>query len=402
MAVQTLTNKSHYQITRQLCWAFFLISTISCTANNSTNTPSPTLKDAFRGQFLIGIAVNERQFTEADPKAVQLITNNFNSISPENVLKWQSVHPSPETYTFDMADKFVEFGLKHNMVIIGHTLVWHHQTPLWVFQNEKGEKVDRETLIARMRDHIHTVVGRYKGKIKGWDVVNEALNENGQLRRSRWLEIIGPDYIKLAFKFAHEADPDVELYYNDYSIENEPKRRGAIEIVKSLKAEGIRIDAVGMQGHYLMNWPTLQQIENTINDFKKLGVKVMITELDIDVLPRVEGHLGGGDIRTIRITDPQRWHELDPYPDGLPEEKQDALAQRYAELFKVFLKHHDTISRVTFWGLTDGESWLNYNPVPGRHNHPLLFDRQYKPKKAYYAIIRAAQEFESSQKNKDK
>ena len=196
----------------------------------------PVLKDAFKGKFKIGVAINQAQFTETDARGAALIKKHFDSISPENVLKWESVHPRRDGYDFAMADRYVEFGTKNNMYIIGHTLVWHSQTPAWVFQNDKGEPLDREGLLARMRDHIHTVVGRYKGRIKGWDVVNEALNEDGTLRQSPWMKIIGEDYLAKAFQYANEADPQAELYYNDYSVENEAKRNGAVAIVKKLQA----------------------------------------------------------------------------------------------------------------------------------------------------------------------
>lgn len=345
-----------------------------------------SLKDVFGNRFLVGVAVNGRQFTGSDERAVRLVESHFNSISPENVLKWESVQPLPGQFAFEVADRFVEFGLQRGMVVIGHTLVWHHQTPGWVFTDGAGNRVTREVLISRMREHIMTVVGRYKGKIKGWDVVNEALEEDGSLRRSPWLEIIGPDYIRLAFEFAREADPGAELYYNDFSMENAPKRRGALRLLRELKAQGVRIDGVGLQGHYLMKWPSPGQLDRTIKQFAGLGLKVMITELDVDVLPRVEGYVGA-DVRTIAVRDPRLLEKLDPYRAGLPEAVDRALAKRYAELFEVFARNQGSITRVTFWGLTDGDSWLNVIPVRGRHNYPLLFDRDYRPKRAFYEVV---------------
>src|SRR3954469_11846612 len=205
------------------------------------STAQPALKDVFKQDFLIGAALNPNQFSGRDARGVGIIVNHFNSITPENVLKWALVHPRPDTYSFDGPDTYVTFGEKHHMFIIGHTLIWHNQTPAWVFQDEKGNQVDRETLLKRMRDHIHTVVGRYQGRIKGWDVVNEALNEDGTLRQSPWLKIIGEDYLVKAFQFAHEADPDAQLYYNDYSLENEAKRKGAVQLITKLKASGILV-----------------------------------------------------------------------------------------------------------------------------------------------------------------
>jgi len=229
----------------------FTVAAIGLLMTAGGANAQPTLKAAFKDQFLIGAAVNQRQFTEEDKRGVPIIKAQFNSITPENVLKWELVHPRPGTngYDFGPADRYVEFGEKNGMTIIGHTLVWHSQTPRWVYQDAEGKDLDREALLARMRDHIHTVVGRYKGRIKGWDVVNEALNDNGTLRQSRWFKIIGEDYIARAFEFAHEADPNAELYYNDYSLENEAKRNGCIELVKKLQARGVNIRGIGTQHH---------------------------------------------------------------------------------------------------------------------------------------------------------
>ena len=268
------------------------------------------------------------------------------------------------------------------MQIIGHTLVWHNQTPRWVFEDEKGNPVDRETLLNRMRDHIHTVVGRYKGRIFGWDVVNEALNEDGTLRQSPWLKIIGEDYIAKAFEFAHEADPKAELYYNDYSIENEAKRKGTIALIRRLQAENVPVAAIGIQGHDHMDWPSAELEDAALTDFAKLGVKVNITELDIDVLPRTTGQQGA----EVTLHAEAR-SELNPYPDGLPDAVQEALAKRYASLFSVFLRHRGLITRVTFWGVTDAGSWLNNWPVNGRTSYPLLFDRNARPKPAFGAVL---------------
>ena len=347
----------------------------------------PSLKAAFHDSFRIGAAVNAAQFTEADAPGAALIKKQFNSITPENVLKWERVHPKPGVYDFDLPDRYVAFGEKNHMRIIGHTLVWHNQTPPWVFENDKGNPADRETLVSRMRDHIHTVVGRYKGRIAGWDVVNEALDEDGTLRQSPWLKIIGEDYIAKAFEFAHEADPQAELYYNDYSIENEAKREGAIRLIRKLQAEGVPVAAIGIQGHDKMDWPSLDQEDAAITAFAKLGVKVNITELDIDVLPRAT-RAQGAEV-TLHA---ESQAALNPYAAGLPDAVQQALAKRYAGLFAVFLRHRDVITRITFWGVTDGDSWLNDWPVRGRTSYPLLFDRDAKPKPAFDAVLQLAKE----------
>jgi endo-1,4-beta-xylanase len=345
--------------------------------------PGPlTLKDAFKNDFFIGAAINQTQFSDEDLRGDPIIKAQFNSTTPENILKWESVHPQLGKFDFAAPDRYVEFGEKNNMFIIGHTLVWHNQTPRWVFQDENGKPVTRDVLLARMRDHILTVVGRYKGRIKGWDVVNEALNEDGTMRNSPWRKIIGDDYIEKAFQFAHKADPSAQLHYNDYSLENEPKRNGAIALIKRLKAEGIPITAIGLQDHVKMNWPTPDQEDATISAFAKLGVKVMITELDVDIVPATQHN------RTADITlNNQPAAGANAFTNGLPEAQQQALAQRYAELFRVFVKHRADISRVTFWGVTDGDSWLNSR---NRVNYPLLFDRAGQPKPAFNAVISVA------------
>jgi endo-1,4-beta-xylanase len=341
-----------------------------------------TLKDAFKNDFLIGVALNESQFTGKNARETALVKAQFNSISPENALKWEAIHPELDKYNFDPADRYVAFGQKNDMFIVGHTLIWHSQTPESVFQDDKGNPVDRDTLLKRMHDHISTVVGRYKGKIDGWDVVNEALNDDGTLRQSKWETIIGDDYILKAYQFAHEADPKAELYYNEYSIENAPKREGAIALIKKLQAQGVHISAVGLQGHYKMDWPSPAQVDKTIRAFSKLGVKVMITELDMDVLPPAT-HSQAAEV-SMNIALQAR---LNPYTNGLPDSVQRALAKRYADLFGVFVKNSSSISRVTFWGVTDADSWLNYWPVKGRTAYPLLFDRNCQPKPAFDAVI---------------
>lgn len=342
----------------------------------------PSLKDAYQGAFLVGAAVNAAQFTGADARGAALIAAQFNSITPENVLKWEHVHPKPGVYDFDLPDRYVAFGEQHHMWIIGHTLIWHNQTPPWVFQDDRGQPVDRATLLERMHDHILTVVGRYKGRINGWDVVNEALNEDGTLRQSLWLKIIGDDYIAKAFEFAHEADPRAELYYNDYSLENSAKREGAVALIRKLQAEGVPVAGIGLQGHVKMDWPTAMQEDAAITAFAALGIRVNISELDVDVLPRTTPQ-NGADVALKIESQPS----LNPYINGLPDKVQEALTQRYADLFGVFLKHRADLGRVTFWGVTDGDSWLNDWPVRGRTNYPLLFDRRGQPKPAFDAVV---------------
>lgn len=357
-------------------------------AGTAVAAHAPTsLKAAYKGDFVIGAAINAAQISGQDARGDAIVTAQFNSISPENVLKWALVHPQPDKYDFTLPDQYVAFGRKHHMFIVGHNLVWHNQVPAWVFHDAQGNLLTRDALLARMRDHIHTVVGRYKGKIQSWDVVNEALNENGTLRESLWLKIIGEDYIEKAFEYAHEADPQAQLTYNDYNLENEAKRNGAIALVKKLQAKGIPITSVGLQNHDSLTWPTADQEDATISAFEALGLKVTISELDINVLPSA-GHQPTADV-SLSIAQNKA---LNPYADGLPDSVQQQLAARYAELFRVFLKHRGTVTRVTFWCVTDGDSWLNNWPMQGRTNYPLLFDRNGQPKPAYDAVIRVASE----------
>lgn len=345
----------------------------------------PTLKAAYQGAFLVGAALNAAQFSGQDTAEAALVAAQFNTISPENVLKWESVHPRPASYDFAAPDLYVAFGERHGMFIVGHTLVWHNQTPRWVFADASGTPVSRDTLIARMRDHIQTVVGRYRGRIGGWDVVNEALDDDGSLRRTPWLTIIGPEFIPLAFRFAHEADPSAQLYYNDYSLENPAKRQGAVALIRRLLADGVPVTGIGMQGHDRLDWPSVEQEDSTIAAFAALGVKVMVTELDVDVLPRAVRQTGA-DIRLSAAARP----ELNPYPESLPDSVQQALARRYADLFGVFYRHRGEVARITFWGVTDRDSWKNNWPVPGRTNYPLLFGRDGRPKPAFDAVLAAA------------
>lgn len=348
---------------------------------------APALKDAYKNDFLIGAALSARVFDGRDPKDAALVADQFSSISPENALKWGPIHPQPDAYNFGEADRYVAFGEAHHLAVIGHNLIWHNQTPAWVFKDAQGRPLTREALLQRMHDHILTVVGRYKGKIKGWDVVNEALNDDGSLRQSQWMKIIGPDYIEKAFAYAHEADPSAELYYNDFSLERPDKLKGAVALVARLKAHGVPITGVGLQTHDRLDKPSLQATDEAISAFAKLGVKVSITEMDIDVLPAAVKD----PTAEVSLT-AKRTPGLDPYPHGLPAAAQQQLAERYKALFDLFLKHRDVIERVTFWGVTDGDSWLNGWPVEGRTNYPLLFDRDGRPKPAFFAVVHAASE----------
>ena len=364
-----------------LCLLLLMINTWESFGNE---VKIKGLKDYYADNFLIGAALFPELFD--DPLSANLITRHFNSMTPENDFKWALVHPAPGEYKFDRADKIVEFTGANDIKLIGHTLVWHSQLGEGVFTKEGAagpeEMVDKEELFKRIKDHIDTVAGRYKGKVLGWDVVNEALNEDGTMRESAFYRIAGNTYIEKAFEYAEQADPVAELYYNDYNLVKPEKRRGAISLIKNLQEKGLKVDAVGIQAHWDMTFPSLEEIEKSIIEFSQLGIKVMFTELDVSVLPSPWGS-PTADIG-IRHNNSEN---MNPYPDGMPDEMDEALANRYRNIFSVFNKYKDKVSRVTFWGLHDGISWKNNFPIRGRTDYPLIFDRNMKPKKAYWEII---------------
>lgn len=366
---------------------FSLAAFASLAMSGAVGAQTTSLREAYRTHFLIGTSVNTDNYADENSEDARLIKTHFNVLTPENIMKWDALQPRPGQFDFRAADRLVEFARKNQLYLVGHTLVWHSQTPAWVFAGEDGAPLTREILLGRMRDHITTVMTRYQGRVQAWDVLNEALNEDGTLRDTPWRRIIGDDYIEKAFEYARAADPAAHLYYNDYRLEVTAKRAGAIAIVKRLQAAGQRIDAVGIQGHVSLAHPAVEEQEEAIRDFHQLGVKAMITELDVDVLPGTKGW-GDADIRRREAADPA----FNPYVDGLPAPVQDALAARYADFFRMYLRNRDKVIRVTFWGLNDGDSWLNGFPIAGRTNHPLLFDRRNRAKPALQAILRMAKE----------
>ena len=364
----------------------FYILTLLFVALTGCANHKVTLKDALKDKFLIGVAMNEAQITEADSSSVAIIKNHFNSITAENCMKSEELQPVEGEFNFKLADQFVKFGEENNMYIIGHTLVWHSQAPKWFFTDATGKDVTREVLIERMKNHIFTVVGRYKGKVKGWDVVNEAFEDDGSWRNSKFYQIIGEDYIRLAFQFAHEADPDADLYYNDYSMAHEGRRNTVVKMVNNLKSQGVRIDGVGLQGHMDMVFPDLDEFEKSMLAFAETGVKLMITELDVTVLPRP-----GIDVGAEISASFEYQQKLNPYAEGLPDSVSIALNNRYNDIFKLFLKHSDILERVTLWGVYDGQSWRNNWPVRGRTDYPLIFDRNFQPKPVVKSIVEEAE-----------
>lgn len=356
----------------------------ACGNQKATVVEEPSLKDAVGDKFLMGVALNVNQSSGVDTSSIKLVKQHFNSIVAENCMKCEVIHPEEDRYDFTLADQFVSFGEKNGMAVIGHCLIWHSQLAPWFCVDEKGINVTPEVLKQRMKDHITTIVTRYKGRIKGWDVVNEAILEDGSYRKSKFYEILGEEFIPLAFQYAHEADPDAELYYNDYAMNMPGKREGVVKLVSSLKEKGIRIDAVGMQGHMGMDYPDINEFEQSIVAFAGTGVKVMVTEWDMSALPTVK--------QSANISDTVAYQKmLNPYPETLPDSVSKAWNNRMKQFFGLFEKHADVISRVTAWGVSDSDSWKNDFPVKGRHDYPLLFDRNYQPKPFVKEIMAESQ-----------
>jgi endo-1,4-beta-xylanase len=352
----------------------------SCSSTKKIAGEKDTLKDVYKNDFLIGTALSAEQIEQKEPNAATLVPHQFNAITPENIMKCAIIHPSWDKYDFTLADKIVEYGKKKNINVFGHTLIWHSQLSPFV---AKISTTDSFKLF--FTNHITTIASRYDGKIKGWDVVNEALEEDGTMRKSVFLNKLGNDYIVEAFRLAQKAAPNTELYYNDYNIEQPKKRAGAIALIKKIQAAGVRIDGVGIQGHWRAYNVPLKEIEESINEFSALGIKVMFTELDLGVLPNP----WDSDAADVNMK-AEYSAKMNPFPNGLPDSMQVKLTKGYEDLFHLFLKHKEKISRVTFWGVNDGQSWLNDWPINGRTNYPLLFDRDFKPKPAFTAVIEAA------------
>lgn len=353
-----------------------------------------TLKEAYKKAFKMGVAVNDAIVSGQDKASQDIVVKQFNTITLENSMKAGLINPQPGVFNYGPADAYVEFGKKNNMFIIGHTLVWHNQTPTWFFQDENGKPKSKEAVAARLHEHIKTVAGRYAGKVQAWDVVNEVIDDDGNYRPTTWVKGIGSgeELVKLAFKYAAQYAPNTELYYNDFNAWRPAKRDGIVRMVKMLQKEGIKIDGIGIQGHWGLNYPKTEYIEAAIEAYAALGVKVMITELDVDVLPLTkEGQIIGQGMSDKQFQNEEFKTFLDPYPNGLPADMQKALADRYAELFGIFYRKRDKIDRVTMWGIHDGMSWKNGYPIPNRTNYPLLWDRNKQPKLAFDAVLKVPQ-----------
>ncbi len=352
-------------------------SALLATACSAPQTTEPALKDAFEGKFLMGCAINVEQSSGRDVQSDSLIAYHFNSIVAENCMKCEKIHPEENQYFWDDADQFVQFGQDHHMYIIGHCLIWHSQCAPWFFIDEKGQEVSADVLKQRIKDHITTIVSRYKGRVKGWDVVNEAIMDDGSYRDTPFYRILGEAFIPWAFQCAHEADPDAELYLNDYSMAKPGKREAYVKLVQQLQEQGLRIDAIGIQAHAGMDYPELDEMEKSIQAYIGTGLNVMFTELDVNALPNVFENGNENAAVEEKFTYEQR---MNPYPNGLPADVEQQWNLRVQGLFDLALKYSDHFSRVCVWGVSDQQSWLNDWPMPGRTNYPLLFDRNYQLK----------------------
>ncbi|MGG6313615.1 endo-1,4-beta-xylanase [Paenibacillus macerans] len=327
----------------------------------------PALKELFANDFKIGAAVNPLTIRTQE----HLLAHHFNSITAENEMKFASVHPEEDTYTFEAADRLVDFARKHGLAMRGHTLVWHNQTTDWLFRDRQGGPVTKQALMERIREHIHTVVGRYKDDIYAWDVVNEVIADEGEapLRTSKWTETAGPAFIAKAFEYAHEADPQAVLFYNDYNESNPQKRDKIYALAKSLLEQGAPIHGIGLQAHWNLFDPSLDDIRAAIEKYASLGLQLQLTELDVSM---------------FRFDD-KRTDLIQPEP-GMMERQ----AEVYEAVFRLLKEYRDVISGVTFWGAADDYTWLDDFPVCGRKNWPFLFDARHRPKAAYDRVAALA------------
>lgn len=370
-----------------------MVMLFSCSSQVKS-APDAALKDVYSDGFLMGAAFNSWNVSERNPETRDLVLRHFNAISPDNELKPESLHPGPDVWNFAPADAFCQFGKDNGMWILGHTLCWHNQTPAFLWTRPDGKPMSKDEIFESVRAYIETVCTHFLGKVDAWDVINEIVSEEGGYRDLGWVHALGADpavvdeFVKHVFRCAEKYAPDTELYYNEFNCWRPSKLAGIVRLVKMLQAEGIRIDGVGIQAHWGLGYPRNEYIDAAIDQLSALGVKVNISELDVDVLPISK------DAQVIgrSLQDPMYQQEefeafLDPYKDGLPEDVEDRLAARYEELFKIFYAHKDQIARVTFWGVHDGTSWKNDSPIANRTNYPLLFKRDYTPHKAYYSVI---------------
>lgn len=353
--------------------------TPGAASDAAATPPVPSLRAAFEGKLQIGCALGGSLPHGLSLAEQRLLRDQFSVLTPENCMKPGPIHPEPGRYDFAASDALVNFAEQNRQAVVGHCLSWHQQSPSWLF----ARGLTRRAALEQLAAHIHAVVGRYRGRIQGWDVVNEAIADNGDfLRDTPGLAAIGEDYIAQAFELARQADPGAELYYNDYNIEQPEKRQRTLRLLEQLRARGVRVDGVGIQGHWLLDRVPFEDVAAAVAEYRALGLKVMLTELDIDVVERPDC---GADISVHQAYAP---HE-DVYREGCPEGVLQRQAEQYARLFQILTASPGAVARVTFWGLHDGRSWLNSWPGK-RTNHPLLFDRHSRPKPAFEAVLELA------------
>ncbi len=372
---------------RKFMWgtAALLAATQLKTRALAAAMASTGIKDVYKDDFFIGTAISNATLANQDQTMLDLIKREFSAITAENCMKWEPIRPQLDKWNWELADRFVDYGVNNKMYVVGHTLIWHSQAPAHIYLDAEGKPNTRDAQLKVMEEHIRTLAGRYKGKIDAWDVVNEAVEDDGSWRQTGWFKNCGEGYVAHAFKLAAETDPKPKLLYNDYNAAVPKKRDAIISLVKGVQKAGAPIHGVGMQGHMSLTHPEFDEFEKSIIEYAKLGVKVHITELDIDVLPLVWN-------LSAEISNRFEYRpEMDPYRDGLPAEKEEELAARYEALFKILLRHRDKIDRVTTWGTNDAETWLNGFPIPGRVNYPMLFDRNNQPKLAYHRLMQLKQ-----------
>ena len=357
-----------------------------------------TLKEAFSDRFLMGTIWHgysvdgEKNKFLAREKA--LTAAEFNVITPENCMKPSFTQPKEGIFTFAEGDDLVAFAEGHSIAVVGHTLVWKNDAPKWFFEDDSGAVVSRAVLIERMKEHIRTVVGRYRGRIAYWDVVNEAI-ETKWLREEKrfeafykpcpWLDIIGPEYIEIAYRTAHETDPDAKLLYNDFNLDQAGKLDFALEMIADLSDQGVPIHGLGYQGHFFLDEPSLPDIERVFENCREADVPLHVTELDVSVLPNAWKHRGASVEDKFELA-----AEFNPYPEGAPLSLLQEQARRYGDLFDLFVQYSDILERVTFWGVWDGNSWRDYRPMLDRTDYPLLFGREFERKPAYDTVIKTA------------
>ncbi len=329
------------------------------------------LKDYYQNYFPVGVAVSPQSIKGEE---VPLIVKHFASITAENAMKPGPIHPEENRYNWTAADEIVNFAQEHHLKVRGHTLCWHQQTGDWFFKGTYGKEASKELVLKRLKDHITTVVSRYKGKIYAWDVLNEVIADDSTklIRDTPWLKICGEEYITKAFEYAHEADPNAQLFYNDYNSERPEKRERIFRFLKRLVDAKVPIHGVGLQGHWSVFEPSEKELTKAIEQFSSLGLKIQITELDISIY------------KWEKFERSRRQGES----DQLTAELEQKQIEKYRMAFETFRKFKNVITGVTFWNVSDKRTWLDHYPVEGRKNYPLLFDQNLKPKKAYWEVIK--------------